>query len=207
MAAPSYERVVRQFEAISFSDEGGNFEDSFNPWRIDPVFIYLPDTELPDTPDYRSLVERIIVQLRAFSGLAIRLMPRDKANVFIRFASSDCEVDFSDERVDVTITTTSRLGTVHCLYEELAQTIGPADDACHYRPSIFCDLDFPQAYTEVDRIILRATFDPRLRNGMTRAQGMPIARRIIRELYEETFGPIPEPPEAAPVRPDLLGLP
>lgn len=68
-----------------------------------------------------------------------------------------------------------------CIHQELVQSAGLPADACHYRPSLFCNADFPQTTTPADEILLRTLYDPRLRPGMTPAEAMPIARRIIRE--------------------------
>lgn len=73
----------------------------------------------------------------------------------------------------------------HCILEEIAQAAGLANDACHYRPSLFCEGELVTAMTPADRVLLRTLYDPRLRPGMTRAEAMPIAREIIRELWRE----------------------
>ena len=72
----------------------------------------------------------------------------------------------------------------HCLLEELTQTLGLLGDACHYRPSLFCDGagTYDTDLTEADEILLRTLYDPRLKSGMTAAEAMPIARRVIAEL-------------------------
>ena len=73
-----------------------------------------------------------------------------------------------------------------CVYEEMVQLTGLLADHCAYQPSIFCE-DDRQTFlpTEADRVLLRTLYDPRLRPGMTRAEAMPIAREIIRELWRE----------------------
>lgn len=181
----SYDEIVRQFAAIAFSSEDAmpgtiRRTNAFERWSGPPVLVRRFGRIDP-------VIHDVLAQLRVLSGLDIRIA--EPANVFVHFGRSQCRGLGYTDRVDVTIGTIS---TVHCVYEELAQTIGPTDDACEYRPSIFCDLDFPVTYNEADKIILRTTFDPRLRNGMTREEGMPIARQIIRELYEEQYGPIRE---------------
>ena len=72
----------------------------------------------------------------------------------------------------------------HCHLEEIVQALGPGGDACIIRHSLF--RDGPGTYdtglTEADAIILRTLYDPRLTPGMTAAEAMPIARRVIAEL-------------------------
>lgn len=69
----------------------------------------------------------------------------------------------------------------HCIVEELIQIRGLANDACRYRPSLFCERDRVYAMTKADKILLRTLYDPRLKPGMTKAEAMPIARQIIAE--------------------------
>ncbi|MEQ8246093.1 MAG: DUF2927 domain-containing protein [Alphaproteobacteria bacterium] len=180
--AASYRQIMRQFEAIAFSDEGETYSDRFERWEGPPVKIRVRGQAPSD------LLLAVISQLSTLSGISIEV--REPANVIIEYVPQGCSIHASGYRGRIRISTRNPLSTVHCTYEELAQLIGPANDACHYRPSIFCDSDFPEAYTDADKIILRTTFDPRLRKGMTREEGMPIARQIIRELYEEQYGPI-----------------
>ncbi len=74
----------------------------------------------------------------------------------------------------------------HCLAEELTQSMGLRDDACDYRPSLFCEGDSHlHAPTNADRLMLRTLYDPALQPGMTKDIAMPIARRLIRERWGE----------------------
>lgn len=70
-----------------------------------------------------------------------------------------------------------------CVHEEIIQSMGLPADACHYRPSLFCELDRTQLTTEADEVLLRTLYDSRLAPGMTPAQAMPLARRIIRDWW------------------------
>src|SRR3546814_11974343 len=65
----------------------------------------------------------------------------------------------------------------HCILEELVQVLGLPNDACHYRPSLFCEKDRVFTMTPADELLLRALFDRRLPSGMPRAEGVPIARQ------------------------------
>lgn len=57
-----------------------------------------------------------------------------------------------------------------CLHEELAQAIGPLNDLYRLPDSIFNDDNIHTVLTGFDMLILRATYSPELRNGMTRAE-------------------------------------
>ncbi len=70
----------------------------------------------------------------------------------------------------------------HCILEELVQMMGLPNDACHYRPSLFCEDDHVMDLTHDDRILLKTLYDPRLTPGMTRAEVLPLAAKIIAEF-------------------------
>jgi hypothetical protein len=57
-----------------------------------------------------------------------------------------------------------------CLHEELAQALGPLNDLYHLPDSVFNDDNFHTVLTGFDMLILRATYAPELRSGMTRAE-------------------------------------
>ncbi|MGG7566648.1 DUF2927 domain-containing protein [Rhodovulum sp. DZ06] len=69
-----------------------------------------------------------------------------------------------------------------CLHEEFVQILGLPNDGPQIRPSIFNDDQEFALLTEHDELLLRILYDPRLKPGMTEAEGMPIVRRIAREL-------------------------
>jgi hypothetical protein len=57
-----------------------------------------------------------------------------------------------------------------CLHEEVAQALGPLNDLYRLPQSIFNDDNVHAVLTGYDMMILRATYAPELRSGMTRAQ-------------------------------------
>ncbi len=59
-----------------------------------------------------------------------------------------------------------------CLHEELAQALGPLNDLYRLPDSVFNDDNVHTVLTGYDMLILRAYYDPALRNGMTRAEVM-----------------------------------
>jgi len=69
-----------------------------------------------------------------------------------------------------------------CLHEEIAQSLGLANDHPEVRPSIFNDDGEFALLTDHDADLLRILYDPRLTPGMTAGEAMPIVRRIAGEL-------------------------
>ena len=69
-----------------------------------------------------------------------------------------------------------------CIHEEMAQTLGLLNDDGDSRPSIFNDDQEFALLTRHDELLLQILYDPRLKAGMSAAQGMPIVRRIIDEI-------------------------
>ncbi|PYG34662.1 Protein of unknown function (DUF2927) [Pelagimonas varians] len=57
-----------------------------------------------------------------------------------------------------------------CLHEELAQALGPLNDLYRLPDSVFNDDNVHTVLTGYDMTILRAYYDPALRNGMSRTQ-------------------------------------
>ncbi|WP_136441483.1 DUF2927 domain-containing protein [Pacificoceanicola onchidii] len=55
-----------------------------------------------------------------------------------------------------------------CLHEELAQALGPLNDLYRLPDSVFNDDNVHTVLTGFDMLILRAYYDPALRNGMSR---------------------------------------
>jgi len=188
-ASPTYTQVVAQFEAISFSTEFGHEERRgiFFRWpATKPVYIRTIGNTHPG-------LEAVLVELRELTGLQFVPTPLHELDrIVIRYRpQTECRGRGDNNLISVTIATGSTQTIRHCHLEELVQSVGPSDDACRYRPSIFCDGDyFLQDYTPADRIIIRATFDPRLPDFGEQVHVMPIARQVIRELYEKEFGPI-----------------
>jgi hypothetical protein len=62
-----------------------------------------------------------------------------------------------------------------CLHEELAQALGPLNDLYRLPDSVFNDDNVHTVLTGFDMMILRATYAPELRSGMSRAE---VSRRL-----------------------------
>ena len=62
-----------------------------------------------------------------------------------------------------------------CLHEELAQAIGPLNDLYRLPDSVFNDDNVHTVLTGFDMLVLRAYYDPALRNGMSQGE---VAQRL-----------------------------
>ncbi|WP_412554322.1 DUF2927 domain-containing protein [Shimia sp. MIT1388] len=95
---------------------------------------------------------------------------------------------------------TSPQETRDCLHEELAQALGPLNDLYRLPDSVFNDDNIHAVLTGFDMTILRAYYDPTLRNGMTRgevAARLPaILSRINPRGDQLSSHPLPETPRA-----------
>ncbi|WNJ98698.1 DUF2927 domain-containing protein [Thalassospiraceae bacterium LMO-JJ14] len=54
----------------------------------------------------------------------------------------------------------------HCLLEELTQSLGLPNDSDRLRPSIFNETAMLQKLSDLDRILIRTVYDPRINPGM-----------------------------------------
>ncbi|MFP7570764.1 DUF2927 domain-containing protein [Marivita sp. S2033] len=75
-----------------------------------------------------------------------------------------------------------------CLHEELAQALGPLNDLYRLPNSVFNDDNVHTVLTGYDMLVLRAHYDPALRNGMTRQQVMARLPAILDRLNPQGRG-------------------
>lgn len=69
-----------------------------------------------------------------------------------------------------------------CLHEELAQALGPINDLYHLSDSVFNDDNFHNTLTGFDMLILRATYAPELRSGMSAGEVARILPGVLDRL-------------------------
>lgn len=69
-----------------------------------------------------------------------------------------------------------------CLHEEIAQALGPLNDLYRLHDSVFNDDNFHIVLTQFDMLMLRVTYDPALRPGMSRAQAAAVVPGILARL-------------------------
>ncbi len=70
----------------------------------------------------------------------------------------------------------------HCLAEEVAQSLGPANDSDALADSIFNDRSQINEFGRFDWLILNVLYDERVRPGMSEAQLRPLLPVIIRDV-------------------------
>lgn len=70
----------------------------------------------------------------------------------------------------------------HCLVEEVAQSLGPANDSDLLPDSIFNDDSRLNVFALFDWFILNMLYDSRVRPGMTEAQVLPVLPSVIRDV-------------------------
>ncbi|MEX5596945.1 DUF2927 domain-containing protein [Pseudophaeobacter sp. C1-32P7] len=87
-----------------------------------------------------------------------------------------------------------------CLHEELAQALGPLNDLYRLSDSVFNDDNVHTVLTGFDMLILRATYAPELRTGMTRAEVAARLPGILARLNPRGQGIPPRPLPATPRR-------
>ena len=69
-----------------------------------------------------------------------------------------------------------------CLHEELAQALGPLNDLYRLPDSVFNDDNIHAVLTGFDMLMLRLTYAPELRNGMSRSAASQIVPRVLARL-------------------------
>ena len=95
---------------------------------------------------------------------------------------------------------TSPQETRDCLHEELAQALGPLNDLYRLPDSVFNDDNIHAVLTGFDMTVLRAYYDPKLSNGMTRAQVAARLPEILSRINPRgdrlSSNPLPETPRS-----------
>ena len=70
-----------------------------------------------------------------------------------------------------------------CIYEEMVQSMGLYRDDDSLVSTLFTDrYKYYQRPTELDWLLLKLVYNPRLKNGMTRTQVSPIVKQLLSEL-------------------------
>ncbi|PRZ46412.1 Protein of unknown function (DUF2927) [Tritonibacter scottomollicae] len=87
-----------------------------------------------------------------------------------------------------------------CLHEELAQALGPLNDLYRLPDSVFNDDNVHTVLTGFDMLMLRATYDPALKTGMSRAEVAARLPAILARLnpagQRRASAPLPETPRS-----------
>ncbi|WP_261194647.1 DUF2927 domain-containing protein [Pseudoruegeria sp. SHC-113] len=78
-----------------------------------------------------------------------------------------------------------------CLHEEVAQALGPVNDLFRLPDSVFNDDNMQNVLTGFDMLMLRAYYDPALKNGMSRNQVAEILPGLLARLNPRGEGRSP----------------
>lgn len=98
---------------------------------------------------------------------------------FSRLSRSDQIFVYAENYVSAELNGVLRLS---CFHEEMSQALGLTNDHPEVRPSLFNDNQEFAVLTEHDGYLLRLLYHPDIKAGMTRAEAMPIIRRIVDEI-------------------------
>lgn len=127
------------------------------------------------------------------------VVPRVTSFETYRRVRREAQVDWAtlQEREQVAIfipADTSPQEVRDCLHEELAQAIGPLNDLYRLSDSVFNDDNFHTVLTGFDMLILRATYAPELRSGMTRAEVAAVLPKLLARINPKGAAPRPRRP-------------
>ena len=231
---PVLERLARQFEDVAFGHEHGPARNLVYKWTENPTIAFFAQREqvvpyLPLIQQHIGTIRAVagVAPVPARPEDATLRFGFSPRAAFARLprtnSSNDYDTFFTTSAcIALAIGDPERDGRImagaiaigidipesqrrHCILEELVQVLGLPNDACHYRPSLFCEHDRVFELTGPDAILLRTLYDERLEVGMSRAEAMPIVRRIIAETLPEArltgagfplarIGPVPSLP-------------
>ena len=82
---------------------------------------------------------------------------------------------------------------LHCIIEELTQTLGLPNDSDEVAPSIFNDRSRYRDLTGHDMILIRLLYDRRLYAGMERQEALRVARKILPQIRGSVISAGPAP--------------
>lgn len=208
---PGLERITHQFEDVAFGHEYGPTRNVIRKWTENPRLAFFAQREhvAPYLALIRRHIETIR-DLTGLALVAAK--PREatlrfgfsRREEFAKLPHRDAGMDFerfvsTSACIAIAIGDPHRDGRImagaiaigidipesqrrHCILEELVQVLGLPNDACHYRPSLFCEHDRVFELTRSDAILLRTLYDDRLQVGMPQSEAMAIARTVIAEL-------------------------
>ena len=72
--------------------------------------------------------------------------------------------------------------TDHCVLEEMTQSLGLPNDTTPPWPSIFSNTGTVKELSWVDNVMVKTLYDARMKPGMSRADALITARRVISEI-------------------------
>ncbi|MBQ2263415.1 MAG: DUF2927 domain-containing protein [Loktanella sp.] len=124
---------------------------------------------------------------RVAPGAACFVVPRVRNWAELRRERNSAVIDWTTlqvrERAAVFMPETATPQEMRdCLHEELAQALGPLNDLYRLADSVFNDDNMHAVLTGFDMLILRVTYAPELRSGMSQAEVMALVPGILARL-------------------------
>ncbi|TMV06476.1 DUF2927 domain-containing protein [Ruegeria sediminis] len=167
------ERLRREAGIDIRQVSGGTANITIEAVSHDQIRRALPQAACFVVPNASSLAEFRRDRRKAKSNWSM-LRSRERLGIFIPYDVSPQEVR-------------------DCLHEELAQALGPLNDLYRLPDSVFNDDNVHTVLTGFDMLVLRATYAPELRSGMTRPQVAAALPSVLRRLNPrgDSIAPIP----------------
>jgi len=200
---PTQELLVRQFQAVAFSNEYGGAHRFGRLVRwTQPIRVKVTGVNasafLPEVNRHLATLRRLVgVPIEVASDWQVWAQP----NLEVVFTSGPinpaaaCRTEFLDGNFAATGYTITRVKVVipagdpalrrHCIVEELTQAMGLGDDSQLIADSIFDDNSRAQKLWPWDELMLLTLYDRRLRPGMSVSEAMPAVRMIVSERVNE----------------------
>ncbi len=180
------------------------FTDSGPGWTGKPLFRWSGPIigHMRGGAEYRAPVIRLFKDFAKLTGLPFRLtddarranlhiffLPRAEIRKRFKAPKLNCAGRLGGSlkrgiitRAQVFIAIDNRAKAVHCLAEELTQILGLTGDINLFKNSVFHEKSTQKSLSVIDRIMIRALYDRRLKNGMKLTEAMPIANKVILEI-------------------------
>lgn len=127
---------------------------------------------LTDRRDYKSVIRRTV-----WEGVNTEFLEENACSAVLAARSSGIE------RANIYLVADEGFaGLSHCMVEEIAQSLGPANDSVHLKDSIFNDESELNVFGLFDWYILNMLYDERIHPGMGEADVLPLLPTIIADV-------------------------
>ena len=186
---PNLDPVTR-FELLAFREDDGTPTDEMFKW---PTSRYTIVYDGP--PKYRAETFEVMHRIGELTGLETG---EDDMFAKVRVQISDRVPMVGEEGWTCHVSSGGGNAFIHihadlppreitqCLWQEMGQALGLGGDldgpGYSRADTVFASYGGADSFTPEDEMMIRILFDPRLRDGMSRAQAMPIVRQIVAEM-------------------------
>ena len=180
---------VDRFELLAFRHDDGSPRDTLYKWPTDRYTVVYDGP-----PEYRDEAFEVMNRIGELTGLPVG---EDTMFAKVRVQISDTVPLVTEDGFTCHVAGYGN-ALVHiyadlpswyirqCLWQEMGQALGLGGDLdgpfLSRDDTVFASYQGPRRFTPEDEMMIRILFDPRLRDGMSRAQAMPIVREIVAEM-------------------------